>query len=166
VILSLDEHHPRVDPLAFVAPTAVLVGDVEVGPEASVWFGAVLRGDFFPIRVGARTAIQDQVVLHSRAEVGKGCRVAHGAVVHHARVGDGVLVGIGARILDGARVGDGAIVAAGALVPPGMTVPAGHLALGLPARVVRPVTEAERAEHAANTAAYVEMARRYLAPGA
>lgn len=142
---------PRVDPTAFVADGAEVDGDVEVGASASVWYGAVLRGDIAPIRVGAESNVQDGCVLHTDeghpCVVGRRVTVGHRAVLHGCVVEDEALVGMGAQVLTGARVGRGALVAAGALVPEGAEVPAGAVAMGVPARIVRPV-RAEEAERA------------------
>jgi carbonic anhydrase/acetyltransferase-like protein (isoleucine patch superfamily) len=149
-----------------VAPGAVVVGDVEIGPDASVWYGTVVRGDVHSVHIGARTNIQDNCVLHVTRErfacwVGEEVTVGHRAVVHGCRVGDGALVGIGAIVLDGATVGEGALVGAGAVVSPGTTIEAGGLALGVPARVVRRVTDEERELQRRRTLDYVETARAH-----
>jgi len=128
--------------------------------EASVWFGAVLRGDIEPIRVGPRTNVQDRAVLHTDAgfptTIGAGVTIGHGATLHGCTVGDGALVGMGAIVLNGAVVEPGAMVGAGALVPAGRRIPGGMLATGVPARVVRPLTREEVHELDAGP-------RRYLA---
>ena len=144
----------------------MVIGDVVIGPDSSVWFGAVVRGDVHQIRIGARTNLQDHCVVHVTsglyaAQIGDEVTVGHRAVVHGCRVGDGALIGIGAIVLDGARVGEEALVGAGALVAPGTEIPAGALALGVPARVVRALSADERAAQRARAAEYVETARRY-----
>jgi carbonic anhydrase/acetyltransferase-like protein (isoleucine patch superfamily) len=144
----------------------VVIGDVVIGPESSVWFGAVVRGDVHAIRIGARTNLQDHCVVHVTrdrfgTEIGDEVTVGHRAVVHGCRVGDGALIGIGAILLDGARVGEEALVGAGALVSPGTEIPAGALALGVPARVVRTLSADERALQRRRAAEYVETARHY-----
>ncbi len=143
-----------------------MVGDVEIGPDASVWYGTVVRGDVHHVRIGARTNVQDNCVLHVTkgrfaCEVGEEVTVGHRAVVHGCTVGDGALVGIGAVVLDGAHVGDGALVGAGAVVAPGVRIEAGGLAVGVPARVVRQVTEEERVLQRRRTLDYVETARAH-----
>jgi carbonic anhydrase/acetyltransferase-like protein (isoleucine patch superfamily) len=158
---------PRVDPSAWLAPGAVVIGDVVIGPDSSVWFGAVVRGDVHRIRIGARTNLQDHCVVHVTrdrfaTEIGNEVTVGHRAVVHGCRVGDGALIGIGAIVLDGARVGDEALVGAGELVGPGMEIPAGVLALGVPARVVRTLSADERAQQRTRAAEYVETVRLYV----
>jgi carbonic anhydrase/acetyltransferase-like protein (isoleucine patch superfamily) len=147
-----------------VAPSAVVVGDVTIGPDSSVWYGSVVRGDVHEIRIGARTNLQDLCVLHVTrgrfaTHVGDEVTVGHRAVVHGCTVEDGALIGIAAVVLDGARIGAEALVGAGALVPPGMEVPEGALVLGVPARVVRPLTSDERALQRQRALEYVETAR-------
>ena len=138
---------PQVDPSAWVAPGAVVVGDVTIGPQSSLWYTAVVRGDGDRIRIGARTNIQDGCVLHSDPgigiEVGDGVSVGHRVVLHGCVVEDDVLVGMGAIVMNRARIGAGSIVAAGALVPEGREVPPGSLVKGSPAVVHRPVTAEE-----------------------
>jgi len=159
---------PRFGRRVFVASTAVLVGDVEVADDVSIWYGAVIRGDLRGITIGARTNIQDNVVIHVDEPdyptmVAEDVTVGHGAVLHGCRIGRGALVGMHATVLNGAVVGEGAVVAAGALVPPGMAVPAGALVAGVPARVRREVL-AEEAEHVRRgVRSYLELKGRYLA---
>lgn len=142
-----DLEQPRIDPTAFVADTARVFGEVVVGPESSIWFGASIRGEVAPVTIGAGTNVQDNAVLHTDVgypvELGDDVTVGHGAIVHGARVGDRALVGMGAIVLNGAVVEQGALVAAGTVVPPGAKVPAGMLAVGSPMRVLRAVAEPE-----------------------
>jgi len=150
----------------FVADTAAVIGDVHLGDEAGVWFGAVLRGDYMPIRVGARTNIQDNAVVHitagmSGATVGDDVTVGHSAIVHGCVVGNLCLIGMGSVILDGARVGDESFVAAGSLVTPGKIIPPRSFVMGRPAKVVRPVREEDLAWIRASAAAYVAHARDF-----
>jgi len=159
--------HPElVHPTAYVAPNAVIVGEVRIGAEASVWFGCVLRGDNAPITVGARANVQDLTVIHTDVGVpctlGEGVTVGHRAVLHGVTVEDGALIGIGAIVLNGAVVGREALVGAGAVVAERMSIPPRHLALGVPARVVREL-EAEEIERLHTDAAhYVARARAFL----
>jgi carbonic anhydrase/acetyltransferase-like protein (isoleucine patch superfamily) len=162
---------PTVDPTAFVAPTAVLIGDVEVGPESSIWFGAVLRGDHPKngIRIGARTSIQDNCVLHVSAEgptvVGEGVTVGHGAVFESCEVRRGALIGMNAVLLHHAVIGEESLVAAGSVVPAGMQVPPRTLVAGSPARE-RKSLEGESAGWIRGSARhYVELSREYLEQG-
>lgn len=140
---------PRLGRNVFLAPSAVITGDVELGEDVSFWFHTVARGDVNHIRIGARTNVQDGSVLHVTHErfplaIGAGVVIGHGAIVHGCTLEDGALIGIGARVLDGAVVETGAQVGAGAIVTPGMRVPAGHLVMGIPARVKRELSEEER----------------------
>ena len=151
---------------AFVAVSAIVVGDVKLGSETSVWPFACIRGDVAAIRVGARCSIQDQAMLHTRSgealEIGDDVVMGHQACVHCRRVGDGCLIGIGATVLDGAELGAGCLVAAGAVVRPGAQVAAGMMMAGVPARVVRPVTAVERAYVARIVGAYRKLARQHV----
>jgi gamma-carbonic anhydrase len=152
----------------WIAPNATIIGDVELADEASVWFGAVLRGDIGAIRIGARTNLQDLVCVHlteglSQAIVGADVVVGHSAVLHGCTIGDGCLIGMGAILLDNAVIGEGSLIAAGALVPPRMVVPPRSLVMGNPAKVKRPVTdeEAKMAPHGVEV--YLAGARRFRA---
>jgi carbonic anhydrase/acetyltransferase-like protein (isoleucine patch superfamily) len=158
---------PRIHPRAWVAPGAVVVGDVTLGRGTSVWYGAVLRADDAQIVVGAACNIQDLCCLH--ADPGEpvvledNVSLGHGAVVHGAHVQAGALVGIGAIVLGRARIGAGSLIAAGAVVAPGSTVPAGVLVAGVPGRVLRELTEADREVFAGTASAYVARADRHRA---
>ncbi len=162
-LYALGDDVPAVHPQAWVHPDAVLIGRVEIGPEASVWPGAVLRGDGGRVVVGARTSVQDGVVIHVGRDldtvVGTGCVVGHVAHLEGCTVGDGALVGSGSVLLQRVQVGAGALVAAGAVLPPGTVVPPLATARGVPAQVlpdtVQPGAFAESAD------GYVERARRY-----
>lgn len=151
---------------SFVAPGAVVVGDVSLGSDCSVWYGAVLRGDEAPITVGARTNVQDNAVIHVSAGhptvLGEGVTVGHGAIVHGCSVGDNTLVGMGSIILDGAQVGRDCIVGAGALVTQNKVIPDGCVVLGSPARVVRRATERDCETNRKNADVYVRHAREAL----
>ncbi len=167
MILGFEEHRPRIPDDAFVAPDATVLGRVTIGPGSSVWFGAVVRGDGHDVTIGARTNLQDRVVVHIATDrlptiVGDDVTVGHGAVLHACTVGSRVLVGIGAIVLDGAVLEDDCMIAAGAVVTPGTRIPAGQLAVGAPAKVVRPLRPAEREHLLASAANYVALAARYL----
>jgi carbonic anhydrase/acetyltransferase-like protein (isoleucine patch superfamily) len=166
-IYALGDSRPVVAASCFVAGTAVLVGDIVLEAGASVWFGAVLRADNDSIRIGAMANIQDNAVLHTDPgfplEVGARCSVGHGAILHGCSIGEGSLVGMGATILNGATIGPGALIGAGALVTEGVRIPAGSLALGMPARVIRRLSEAEIATMAEAAAHYVDKGGRHLA---
>jgi gamma-carbonic anhydrase len=157
---------PRLHPTAFVAETGVVVGDVELGEGASVWFGTVVRGDVNHVRIGARTNLQDLTVVHVTGgkhptTVGDDVTVGHRVVLHGCTIQDRCLIGIGAIVLDGAVVGPDAMVGAGALVPPGMVVPPGTLVLGSPAKVKRPLTPEELAFFRASAERYAGYAAEY-----
>lgn len=122
---------------------ACVVGDVTLGKGVSVWYNAVIRGDKGPIVIGENTNVQDGVVMHNVTRVGAGCTLGHNAIVHGCTIGDNVLIGMGAVVLDGAKIGDNCLVGAGSLVTGKMDAPAGSMILGSPAKVVRPLTEAE-----------------------
>lgn len=147
---------------AFIAPNATVVGDVELGTDTSIWYGAVLRGDSGKITVGDRTNIQDNCVLHEQVTLGSGCSVGHGAILHGCTVGDNCVIGMGAIILDGAVIGEGCLVGAGALVTGKMNAPAGSLILGNPAQVVKPVSPAQREYILADAENYVALAKKQL----
>ncbi len=139
---------PQIDPTAYIAPGAQVIGNVNLGPNVSIWFNAVLRGDTNFIRVGAGTNIQDGAVVHVDpgehwCTVGEKCVIGHRAIVHGARIGNKCLVGMGAIVLNGAELGEGCLVGAGALVPQGKQYPPGSVLLGAPAKVVKTLTPAE-----------------------
>ena len=166
IILSFSGHVPQIDSTAWIAPGAAVVGDVDVGSESSIWYGAVVRGDVHCIRIGRRTNIQDQATVHVTRDrfstlIGDEVTVGHRAVVHGCTIHPGALIGIGAVVLDGAEVGEGALVAAGAVVTPGSKVPAGQLAVGVPAQVVRRLSDDERSLQIERTLGYVELAQQH-----
>lgn len=162
---------PRIHPSAFVAPTATVIGNVTVGAEASVWFGAVLRGDEpeHEIAVGPRTSVQDNVVLHVSRQgptvIGADVTIGHGAVLESCVVGDGALIGMNAVVLQRATVGAQALVAAGAVVGAGATVPDRHLAAGVPAAVRKELGGESLRWVSTSAAHYVALSRSYLAQG-
>jgi len=163
--VTYDGATPEVDPEAFVADGATLVGAVRVGRDASVWYSTVIRADGAPIEVGSGSNVQDGSVLHSDPDfpvrVGERCTVGHRAVVHGCTVGDGALVGMGAVVLNGAVIGAGSLVAAGTVVLEGTEVPPGSLVAGVPGKVKREVTDAERERMRSGAESYVTRARRY-----
>ncbi|MEE9219726.1 MAG: gamma carbonic anhydrase family protein [Acidobacteriota bacterium] len=155
----------QIDPSVFIAPGAVVVGEVAIGASSSIWYHATVRGDMAPVRIGRETNVQDGAVLHvydaHPVEVGDRVIIGHQAIVHGARVEDEVLVGMGAILLNGSFVGRGSLVAAGAVVREGMRIPARSLVAGVPGRVVRALEEAEVERIIRNALEYVEYARRY-----
>lgn len=170
VLLPFGGVWPRIADDAFLAPGAVVVGDVEIGPGASVWFNATVRGDVAPIRLGRGSNVQDNAVLHVDAGqpclVGDDVTIGHGAVVHGCTVGHGVTIGMGAVVLSRSTVGDGAIVAAGAVVAEDAVVEPGTLVMGVPARPKRALTVEERERSVENARRYVRTAARYRDAGA
>ena len=150
----------------YVAPTAVLIGDVTLHEGASVWFGCVLRGDVSPIVVGARSNIQDNTVIHGDDScptiIGEDVTVGHSAIIHAATVADRVLVGMGSVLLSRCKIGSDTIIGARALVTEGVDIASGSLAIGMPARVKRPLTSEERAHIMGSSAHYQEFARHYM----
>lgn len=157
---------PTIDPTGFVAPTASVIGDVHAGPGSSIWYGTVIRGDVMPIRIGARTSIQDNSVLHatggwSDTVIGDRCTVGHSVILHGCRVGSDVLVGMGSIVLDAAEIGDWVVLGAGSLVTARTKIPAGVLAMGRPAKPVRDLTEEERARIVEAAELYVRYGREH-----
>jgi gamma-carbonic anhydrase len=157
---------PKIHPEAYVAGGVLVIGDVEIGRESSVWFGSIVRGDVHYIRIGERTNIQDGCILHvTRGKwpltMGDDITVGHRVTLHGCTVRSRCLIGMGAIVLDGSEVGEGAIVGAGSVVAPGTVIPARTLAMGVPARVKRQVTEKEWEESVRLAQRYVEHAREY-----
>jgi carbonic anhydrase/acetyltransferase-like protein (isoleucine patch superfamily) len=157
----------QIHPTAFIAPTAAVMGDVTIGEDASVWYGAVLRGDMAPIVIGAQTNIQDGTIVHVDdgvpCTVGRRVGVGHRVILHGCTVGDECLIAMGSVLLNGVTIGAGSVVAAGAVLPEGMQVPPGSLVMGVPGRIVRPVDQALAKRVAATWAHYVEEARDHRA---
>lgn len=156
---------PSIHPTAYIHPQAVVLGDVSLGAHSSVWPTAVLRGDSDRIVVGAESNVQDGSVLHADhglpVIVGTRVAIGHRAIVHGAVIEDGCLIGMGCIVLNGARIGAGSIVGAGAVVTEGMQIPPGSLVLGVPARVVKPVTPEMAARSAATVDAYLELKEQH-----
>ncbi|MGQ1798146.1 gamma carbonic anhydrase family protein [Kocuria oceani] len=165
LVLPHSGHTPRIAASAFVAPTATVVGDVELGPDSGVFYGATVRGDRSPVRLGAGSNLQDNVVVHSDpghpCTIGAGVSVGHGAVVHGCTVEDEVLVGMNATVLNGAVIGSGSLVAAGAVVLEGTVVPPGSLVAGVPAKVRRELTGPEREKVRSNARTYVQLSAEH-----
>ncbi|MFF5018212.1 gamma carbonic anhydrase family protein [Streptomyces sp. NPDC001165] len=165
LIVGFGGKEPQVDPGAFVAPTASVIGDVTLHAGASVWYGAVVRGDVETITVRADANVQDSVTLHADpgfpVSVGERVSIGHNAVVHGATVEDDCLIGMGATVLNGAVIGAGSLVAAQALVPQGMVVPPGSLVAGVPAKVRRELSEEERQGVTLNGTMYAELAKAH-----
>jgi len=170
MLIPYDGRAPQIDPTAYVQASAQLVGDVVLGPQSSVWFNVVIRGDVHPVRIGTRTNIQDNSTLHVTGGrwatiIGDDVTVGHAVVLHGCRVGNRCLVGIGAIVLDGAEIGDDCLIAAGSLVTPGTVVTIGSLVMGRPAKVVRPLRADELAHLKQSALNYVAHAASYRAQG-
>jgi gamma-carbonic anhydrase len=168
LILPFAGKMPRIHPTAWIAPTAVIIGDVEIGPETGIWYGCVVRGDVNEIRIGARTNIQDGTVIHVAAEgqgtyIGDEITVGHMVLLHACTVESNAFVGMKSCVMDGAHVARHAMVAAGALVTPGKRVPTGELWGGSPARKLRDLTDAQIADWRGSWEGYVAHARDHAA---
>lgn len=163
--LNLDLTRATVHPSCFIAPGAILIGAVVMGAESSVWYQCVLRADVSSITIGERTNIQDGTIIHADpgypTMIGNDVTVGHGVVVHGAVVEDGCLIGIRATLLNGCRIGAGSMVGAGAVVTESMVVPPNSLVLGVPAKVVRPVSEQQAARTQRGAAGYVRFAKAH-----
>ena len=153
----------KIQDSVFIAPGAIVLGDVTIGEDVGIWYHATVRGDRAPIVIGNRSNIQDNAVVHVDAEhgvsIGENVTIGHSAIIHGCAVGDNSLIGMGAIIMNGARIGNNCIVGAGALVTQNMTVPDNSLVLGNPAKIKRQVTEEEIASSLRNAEIYVEEAR-------
>lgn len=164
-LYQLGSKRPRVHPSVMIAPNATVIGDVVIGPNTSIWPGAVIRGDYGKIRVGANCSLQDNVVVHCSSEnpgvIGNGVTVAHSAIVHACRIGDECLVGAGAIIFDGAKIGTHSILGVGSVVLEGRTIPPRSIAVGSPAKVTRRATGKDIRMIRENYRVYVKMARKY-----
>jgi carbonic anhydrase/acetyltransferase-like protein (isoleucine patch superfamily) len=172
MIIAFDGQVPQIDCTAWVHASAQVIGDVAIGAHSSVWFNVVIRGDVYPIRIGARTNIQDNSTIHVTGgewstTIGDDVTVGHGVILHGCRIADRCLIGIGAIILDGVEVESDCLIAAGSLLVPGTRIPSGHLAKGSPATVARPLRADELAHLKQSAANYVAHAARYrVADGA
>lgn len=160
-----DFHPELIHPSVFVAESAIIIGDVSIGAESSVWFGAIIRGDVARVTIGQRCNAQDGAIIHStqgqQVVIGNGVTMAHGAIVHASTIADNVMIATRSTVLDKAYIGENSIIGAGALVTPGTVIPPNSLVLGSPGRVVRIIT-AEQAEKIRQTAAhYVQYAKAY-----
>jgi carbonic anhydrase/acetyltransferase-like protein (isoleucine patch superfamily) len=158
--------HPKIHPTVFIVETAIIIGDVEIGEYSSVWFNAVVRGDVHYIRIGDRTNIQDLCMLHVTKDthpliLGNDITVGHSVTLHGCTIKDRCLIGMGTTILDGAVVGEDCIIGAGALVTEGAMIPPGTLAIGMPAKPKRDLTEKEIARIRQSAQNYIDYARTY-----
>lgn len=166
-ILTFDGHTPTVDAAAWIAPTATVIGQAAIAADASVFYGAVVRADRTTISLGARSNLQDNVVVHADpghpTVIGADVTVGHGAILHGCVIEDGCLIGMGAIIMNGAVIGAGSLVAAGALVLEAQQIPAGSLVAGSPAKVRRELTAAESSAFLSSAAGYVEVSKQHRA---
>ncbi len=164
-IYPYEGRYPKLGEGCYVAPNATIIGDVTLHDDVSIWFGAVLRGDVSPIIIGARTNIQDGTIIHGEDDcptiIGEDVTVGHAAIIHAATVGDRVLVGMGAVLLSRCVIGEDTIIGARALVTEEVKIPAGSLVLGMPGRVARSLTDAERAGITESALRYVRQATKY-----
>jgi carbonic anhydrase/acetyltransferase-like protein (isoleucine patch superfamily) len=169
MIIEFEGKKPQVAEGAFIAPTAVLIGDVVIEEGASIWFGAVLRGDFGRIIVGRGSSVQDNAVVHvipdCETKIGENVTIAHGAILHGCTVNDGAIVGMGAVVQDFALIGEEAMIAAGSVVGSNMQVPPRHLAAGTPAEIKKEITGASLMWVSQSAPMYRELAGRYLEQG-
>jgi carbonic anhydrase/acetyltransferase-like protein (isoleucine patch superfamily) len=167
VIQTFEGKKPVIAKDAYVSPRASVIGSVTIGAKSSVWEHAVIRGDYNTITIGSETSVQDNCTVHCdmrcATKIGDRVTLGHSSVVHGCNIEDDVLVGIGAIILNGVHIGARSIIGAGCVVTPGTTIPPESMVLGVPGKVVRPVTQAELVEFAANAQVYVQLSRRYLA---
>ena len=158
---------PKLAPSVYLAETAVITGDVEIGEESSVWFGAVIRGDNEPIQIGEDTNVQEHTVMHTDpgfpVSIGTGCTIGHKAMLHGCTIGDNSLIGMGAIVLNGAKIGRNSLVGAGALVTEGKEFPDGSLIVGAPAKAVRSLNDNAIAMLRGSAEHYVANARRFMA---
>jgi carbonic anhydrase/acetyltransferase-like protein (isoleucine patch superfamily) len=166
LILPFEGTHPEIHESAFIAPNATIIGRVRIGARASVWYGAVIRGDMDEVVFGEGSNLQDNSVIHVDAGVptivGARVSIGHAAIVHGATVGDGALIGMGARLLNGSVIGAGALVAAGSVVREGQSVPDGTMAAGVPAKVRGEITDdAVRERVARNSLVYIDLAVKH-----
>lgn len=166
MITAYRDKRPRIADSAFIADDAIVIGDVEIGENASVWFGSILRGDVNHIRIGARTNVQDATVIHVSSKdhptiLEDDITVGHRVTLHGCYIETGCLIGIGAILLDGVRIGRNSLVAAGSLLTPGTIIPPRSMVMGSPAKVKRELTDEEIDGIAKNVASYVELSTIY-----
>jgi carbonic anhydrase/acetyltransferase-like protein (isoleucine patch superfamily) len=163
--MNFKDKHPVIHESCFVAETASVIGDVMIGGQCSVWFGAVIRGDEERIEIGAGSNIQDNAVLHCAAgypmKIGNMVTIGHGAIVHGAMIDDNVLVGMGAIIMNGVEIGADSVIGAGAVCKENMIIPAGSVVVGVPAKVVKTAVEANREINSMNADEYMALAEEY-----
>ncbi len=164
--MSILDHQPQIAKNVFIAPNATVIGNCVIDSDASVWYGAVLRGDNDLISIGEGSNIQDLSMVHvdpgKPVHIGKGCTIGHRAIVHGAHVEDHVLIGMGAIVMNDARIGENSIIGAGAVVTEGKVIPPNSLVLGMPGKVVKTLDEEAVEGIRRNASVYVENARRFM----
>lgn len=171
LVLPYADRVPQIDPEAWLAPTATIIGEASIEPGASVFYGAVIRADMAAVRLGRDSNLQDNVVVHTDygkpADIGAGVSVGHAAVVHGCTIEDNCLIGMSATVLNGAVIGEGSLVAAGTVVLEGTRIPPRSLVAGVPGKVRRPIDDAEYAKIVQNARTYVELSsqHRQISPG-
>jgi carbonic anhydrase/acetyltransferase-like protein (isoleucine patch superfamily) len=163
IIKSFNGKLPKIHESVYISENVSIIGDVEIGENSSVWFGAVIRGDVCNVKIGNNSNIQENAVIHVNYNmpsiIGDFVTVGHSAIIHGATIGDFVIVGMGAIILDGAKVGRDVIIAAGSLVPPRMKIPDGVMVMGVPAKIVRTLRDEEIEHIKKNALDYVELGK-------
>ena len=167
MIKLFEGKQPQLGRNVYVSENAIVIGDVTLGDEVNIWFGAVLRGDMHYIKIGNRTNIQDNSVVHvttgvSPTNIGNGVTVGHGAIIHGCTIEDDCLIGMGAILMDDAIIGEGSLIGAGALIPPNMIIPENSLVVGSPGKVVRQVKDFEREMILERPQEYIDLAAIYL----
>ena len=167
MIKKFQNKQPQLGEDVYVSENAMVIGDVTLGDEVNIWFGAVLRGDMHYIKIGNRTNIQDNSVVHvttrvSPTNIGNGVTVGHGAIIHGCTIEDDCLIGMGAILMDDAIIGEGSLIGAGALIPPNMIIPENSLVVGSPGKVVRQVKDFEREMILERPQEYIDLASIYL----
>ena len=167
MIKKFQNKQPQLGEDAYVSENAMVIGDVSLGDEVNIWFGAVLRGDMHYIKIGNRTNIQDNSVVHvttgvSPTNIGNGVTVGHGAIIHGCTIEDDCLIGMGAILMDDAIIGEGSLIGAGALIPPNMIIPENSLVVGSPGKVLRQVKDFEREMILERPQEYIDLASIYL----
>ncbi len=169
IILEYNGKSPQIGKDVFIAPGAAIIGDVTIGDGASIWFGAVIRGDFGRINIGRGSSIQDNVVVHVMPDcetiIGENVTVAHGSVLHGCRIGRGAVVGMRSVVQDFSEIGEEAMIAAGSVITNRMVVPPRHLAAGVPAKVKKEVSGASLMWVSGSSSSYKELAQSYLRQG-
>jgi len=167
MIKQFKDKHPKLGHDVYISENAMVIGEVTLGDKVSIWFGAVIRGDMHYIKIGNRTNIQDNSVVHvttavSPTTIGANVTVGHGAIIHGCTIGDDCLIGMGAILMDDAVIGAGSLIGAGALIPPNMIIPENSLVVGSPGKVVREVKTAEKEMILERPQEYIDLAAIYL----